>query len=205
MVQHKYGYIRVSTKNQHTDRQQIALLEKGIARENLFTDWQSGCDFKRPEYKRLLACLKPEDCVLVTSLNRLGRNYQEILEQWNMITHVKKADIIVLDMPLLNTTTSHDNLTGRFLADIVLQILSYVAEIERTNIRKRQAEGIAAAKAKGVMLGRPRKKLPKNFKETVQRIRNGEISYRKAAAELNVSHTWLYKRICTDGIKINKR
>ena len=112
-----------------------------------------------------------------------------------MITHVKKANIIVLDMPLLNTTTSHDNLTGRFLADIVLQILSYVAEIERTNIRKRQAEGIAAAKAKGVMIGRPKKRVPDNYNEVVQRIRKGEVSYRKAAAELNVSHTWLYKKI----------
>ena len=195
MAQNKYGYIRVSTKNQHTDRQQIALLEKGIARENLFTDWQSGVDFERPEYKRMLNRLKPEDCVTVTSLDRLGRNYAEILEQWNMITHVKKANIIVLDMPLLNTTTSHDNLTGRFLADIVLQILSYVAEIERTNIRKRQAEGFAAAKAKGVMIGRPKKRLPDNYNEVVQRIRKGEVSYRKAAAELNVSHTWLYKKI----------
>lgn len=193
MMQNRYGYIRVSTKNQHTDRQKIALLEKGIDDDHLFTDWQSGADFERPEYKRLLSRLQPEDCILVTSLDRLGRNYQEILEQWNLITHVKKADIIVLDMPLLNTSTSHDSLTGRFLADIVLQILSYVAEIERTNIRKRQAEGIAAAKAKGVAIGRPKRKLPKNYQATVQRIRKGELTYRKAAKELKVSYSWLYK------------
>ena len=198
MSRNRYGYIRVSTKNQHTDRQQIALLEKGIAQEHLFTDRQSGADFERPEYKKLLSILQPEDCVLVTSLDRLGRNYTEILEQWNMITHVKKADIIVLDMPLLNTSTSHDNLTGRFLADVVLQILSYVAEIERTNIRKRQAEGIAAAKAKGVMIGRPKRQLPKNYQKTVQRIRKGELTYRKAAEELKVSYSWLYKTIAAE-------
>jgi len=198
MTENNYGYIRVSTKNQHTDRQQIALLEKGITQENLFIDWQSGADFDRPQYKKLLDRLQPEDCVTVTSLDRLGRNYVEILEQWNLITRVKGADIVVLDMPLLNTCTSHDNLTGRFVADLVLQILSYVAEIERTNIRKRQAEGIAAAKAKGVPMGRPKKSLPENFRKIARKIRQGKMSYRQAAEELNVSHSWLHKTLAAE-------
>lgn len=149
MAENVYGYIRVSSKEQHTDRQQIALLQYGISEKNLFSDRQSGKDFDRPQYKRLLRKLKPYDCIVVTSLDRLGRNYVEIQEQWNIITRKKKADIVVLDMPLLNTRKGHNNLTGRFLADIVLQILSYVAETERHNIRTRQAEGIAAAKARG--------------------------------------------------------
>ena len=190
-----YGYIRVSSRDQHIDRQQIALLQYGIHGECLFTDKQSGKDFERPKYKKLLRLLKPDDCIVVTSLDRLGRNYTEILEQWNYITHIKKADITVLDMPLLNTRESRDNLTGRFLADIVLQILSYVAETERINIRKRQAEGIAAAKAKGVKLGRPKRELPENFQEIMTLVCNGAMSYRQAAKELNVSHSWLYYTI----------
>lgn len=187
-----YGYIRVSSKDQHTDRQRSALLVYGIAAHCLFTDRQSGKDFNRPQYKKLLWTLKPEDCIVITSLDRLGRNYEEILEQWNLITHTKKADITVLDMPLLNTRESRDNLTGRFIADMVLQILSYVAETERQNIRKRQAEGIAAAKAKGVKLGRPRKRFPEHFDEMAQLVRDGKLSYREAAAKLNVSPSWLY-------------
>lgn len=197
-----YGYIRVSSRDQHTDRQRIALLQYGIYVNCLFTDKQSGKDFERPQYKKLLHLLKPDDCLVVTSLDRLGRNYTEILEQWNYITHIKKADITVLDMPLLNTRESRDNLTGRFLADIVLQILSYVAETERINIRKRQAEGIAAAKAKGVKLGRPKKELPENFKEVMNLVRSGALSYRQAAKELNVSHSWLYHTIHSDFNKI---
>ena len=190
-----YGYIRVSSRDQHTDRQQIALLRYGIQMSCLFTDKQSGKDFERPQYKKLLRLVKPNDCIVVTSLDRLGRNYTEILEQWNYITHIKKADITVLDMPLLNTRESRDNLTGRFLADIVLQILSYVAETERHNIRRRQAEGIAAAKAKGVKLGRPKKALPENFQEIMNLVSNGVMSYRQAAKELHVSHSWLYNII----------
>ena len=187
-----YGYIRVSSRDQHTDRQQLALIQYGIQMSCLFTDKQSGKDFERPQYKKLLRLMKPNDCIVVTSLDRLGRNYSEILEQWNYITHIKKADITVLDMPLLNTRESRDNLTGRFLADIVLQILSYVAETERHNIRRRQAEGIAAAKAKGVKLGRPKKALPENFQEIMNLVCNGVMSYRQAAKELHVSHSWLY-------------
>ena len=192
-----YGYIRVSSKDQHTDRQRTALLVYGIPPHFLFTDRQSGKDFNRPQYKKLLRTLKPEDCIFITSLDRLGRNYEEILEQWNLITHTKKADITVLDMPLLDTRTSRDNLTGRFIADMVLQILSYVAETERHNIRKRQAEGIAAAKARGVKIGRPRKTLPEHFEEMAQLIRERKLSYREAAAKLNVSPSWLYSTMKT--------
>ena len=190
-----YGYIRVSSRDQHTDRQRIALLRYGIPETCLFTDKQSGKDFERPEYKKLLRLLRPDDCIVVTSLDRLGRNYGEILEQWNYITRIRKADITVLDMPLLNTRESRDNLTGRFLADIVLQILSYVAETERMNIRRRQAEGIAVAKAKGVKLGRPKKALPENFREIKKLVCQGAMSYRQAAKELNVSHSWLHNLI----------
>ncbi len=197
-----YGYIRVSSKDQHTDRQYTALLSHGIPAHHLFTDRQSGKDFNRPQYKKLLRTLKPKDCIVITSLDRLGRNYVEILEQWNLITHTKKADITVLDMPLLDTRTSRDNLTGRFIADMVLQILSYVAETERHNIRRRQAEGIAAAKAKGVRLGRPPKTLPERFDETVQLIRDGKLSYREAAARLNVSLSWLYGAVKVKKLKL---
>lgn len=195
MAENVYGYIRVSSKEQHTDRQQIALLQYGISEKNLFSDRQSGKDFDRPQYKRLLRKLKPYDCIVVTSLDRLGRNYVEIQEQWNIITRKKKADIVVLDMPLLNTRKGHNNLTGRFLADIVLQILSYVAETERHNIRTRQAEGIAAAKARGVKLGRPEKFLPDGFPQVASLVREGKLSYREAARQLQVNHSWLYKKI----------
>lgn len=195
MAENLYGYIRVSSKDQHTDRQKLALLRYGIREENLFSDRQSGKDFDRPQYKRLLRKLKPYDCIVVTSLDRLGRNYVEIQEQWNIITRKKKADIVVLDMPLLNTRKGHNNLTGRFLADIVLQILSYVAETERHNIRMRQAEGIAAAKARGVKLGRPEKFLPDGFPQVASLIREGKLSYREAARQLQVNHSWLYKKM----------
>ena len=195
MAENLYGYIRVSSKDQHTDRQKIALLQYGISEKNLFSDRQSGKDFDRPQYKRLLRKLKPYDCIVVTSLDRLGRNYVEIQEQWNIITRKKKADIVVLDMPLLNTRKGHNNLTGRFLADIVLQILSYVAETERHNIRTRQAEGIAAAKARGVKLGRPEKFLPDGFPQVASLIREGKVSYREAARQLQVNHSWLYKKM----------
>lgn len=200
MSEKLYGYIRVSSKEQHTDRQQIALRRYGIRDTDLFTDWQSGKDFNRPQYKKLLRKLKPDDCIVITSLDRLGRNYIEIQEQWNLITHTKKANIIVLDMPLLNTQKAHNNLTGRFLADIVLQILSYVAETERHNIKKRQAEGIAAAKAKGVKLGRPRKPLPKNFSHVADLIRERKLTYREAARKLHVNYSWLYKRLNSNHI-----
>ena len=149
-----YGYIRVSSKDQSGDRQLIAMRELSVAEKNIFMDKQSGKDFRRPQYQRMVKKLKPDDLVYVKSIDRLGRNYEEILEQWRILTREKGVDIAVLDMPLLDTRRGKD-LMGTFLSDIVLQVLSFVAENERTSIRQRQAEGIAAAKAKGVKFGRP--------------------------------------------------
>ena len=157
-----YGYVRVSTKDQNEDRQYIALRELCIPEENIFMDKQSGKDFVRPQYRRLVRRLKKDDLLYVKSIDRLGRNYTEILEQWRILTKEKGADIVVLDMPLLDTRRGKD-LMGTFLSDIVLQVLSFVAENERSNIRQRQAEGIAAAKARGVRFGRPPLPLPENF------------------------------------------
>ena len=159
-----YGYVRVSTKDQNEDRQYIALRELCIPEENIFMDKQSGKDFVRPQYRRLVRRLKKDDLLYVKSIDRLGRNYTEILEQWRILTKEKGADIVVLDMPLLDTRRGKD-LMGTFLSDIVLQVLSFVAENERSNIRQRQAEGIAAAKARGVRFGRPPLPLPENFQE----------------------------------------
>ena len=154
-----YGYVRVSSKDQNEDRQMIALREVGVPEKNIFVDKQSGKDFNRPKYKRLLKRLKTDDLLYVKSIDRLGRNYEEIQNQWRILTKDKKVDIVVLDMPLLDTRRGKD-LVGTFLSDIVLQVLSFVAENERSNIRQRQAEGIAAAKARGVRFGRPPATLP---------------------------------------------
>ena len=154
-----YGYIRVSTREQNEDRQVIALREVGVPERNVYIDKQSGKDFERPQYKKLLRKMKKDDLLYIKSIDRLGRNYAEILEQWRFLTKEKGIDIVVLDMPLLDTRRGKD-LLGTFLSDIVLQVLSFVAENERTNIRQRQAEGIAAAKAKGIRFGRPPKPLP---------------------------------------------
>ena len=177
-----YGYIRVSTREQNEDRQLIALREIGVLEKNIYLDKQSGKDFNRPQYKKLLRKLKKDDLLYIKSIDRLGRNYEEILEQWRLLTKEKGADIVVLDMPLLDTRRGKD-LMGTFLSDIVLQVLSFVAENERTNIRQRQAEGIAAAKAKGVKFGRPPKPLPDNFHNTYQRWKQGEITATAAAKE----------------------
>ena len=174
-----YGYVRVSTKDQNEDRQYIALRELCIPEENIFMDKQSGKDFVRPQYRRLVRRLKKDDLLYVKSIDRLGRNYTEILEQWRILTKEKGADIVVLDMPLLDTRRGKD-LMGTFLSDIVLQVLSFVAENERSNIRQRQAEGIAAAKARGVRFGRPPLPLPENFQEAYQgvltAVENGTLS-----------------------------
>ncbi len=175
-----YGYVRVSTREQNEDRQVIALREVGVAEQQLYKDKQSGKDFNRPQYKRLLRKMKKDDLLYIKSIDRLGRNYEEILQQWRMLTKEKGIDIIVLDMPLLDTRRGKD-LMGTFLSDIVLQVLSFVAENERTNIRQRQAEGIAAAKAKGVKFGRPPKPLPDHFHSTYQRWQAGEITGTAAA------------------------
>lgn len=177
-----YGYVRVSSKDQNEDRQMIALREVGVPDKNIFIDKQSGKDFQRPKYKRLLRRVKPNDLIYVKSIDRLGRNYEEIQDQWRLLTKEKRVDIVVLDMPLLDTRRGKD-LMGTFLSDIVLQVLSFVAENERTNIRQRQAEGIAAAKAKGVRFGRPPSPLPENFHQVYQRWKLGEITGTAAAQE----------------------
>lgn len=177
-----YGYIRVSSRDQNEDRQLIALREVGVVEKNIFLDKQSGKDFNRPQYKKLLRKLKEDDLLYIKSIDRLGRNYEEIQNQWRVLTKEKGIDIVVLDMPLLDTRRGKD-LMGTFLSDIVLQVLSFVAENERTNIRQRQAEGIAAAKAKGVRFGRPPKPLPENFHRVYQRWKAGKITGTLAARE----------------------
>ena len=181
----EYGYARVSTKEQNELRQLIALREFGLTDRAIFVDKQSGKDFDRRSYQRLLRKLKDGDTLVIKSIDRLGRNYEEILEQWRIITKEKSAAIVVLDMPLLDTRRNRD-LTGTLIADIVLQLLSYVAQIERENIRQRQAEGIAAAKARGVSFGRPRKKRPANYQETREAFWGGRITRKEAAARCNI-------------------
>ena len=177
-----YGYIRVSTKEQNEDRQLIALREMAVPEANLFMDKQSGKDFQRPQYKKLVRRLKKDDLLYIKSIDRLGRNYEEIQNQWRILTKDKGVDIVVLDMPLLDTRRGKD-LMGTFLSDIVLQVLSFVAENERTNIRQRQAEGIAAAKARGVRFGRPPRPLPENYHSAYQRWKAGAITGTAAAKE----------------------
>ena len=182
-----YGYIRVSTRDQNEDRQLIALRELKIPEKNIFMDKQSGKDFNRPQYKRLVRKLKKDDLLYIKSIDRLGRNYAEILEQWRLLTQTKGADIVVLDMPLLDTRKNRD-LTGTLIADIVLQLLSYVAQTEREFIHQRQAEGIAVAKAQGVRFGRPPLAQPKEFPAVHQAWLKKEISAREAARRLSVTH-----------------
>lgn len=181
-----YGYVRVSTREQNEDRQLIALGEVGILEKNIFVDKQSGKDFNRPQYKKLLRKLKKDDLLYIKSIDRLGRNYDEILEQWRILTKEKHIDIVVLDMPLLDTRRGKD-LMGTFLSDIVLQVLSFVSENERTTIRQRQAEGIAAAKAKGIRFGRPPKPLPDNFHSLYQQWKNGKITGTFAAEQCGMA------------------
>lgn len=177
-----YGYIRVSSRDQNEDRQRIALRQCGVPEMNLYIEKQSGKDFDRPQYKRLIRKIKKDDLLYIKSIDRLGRNYAEILEQWRFLTKDKGVDIVVLDMPLLDTRRGKD-LLGTFLSDVVLQVLSFVAENERTNIRQRQAEGIAAAKARGIRFGRPPKPLPESFLLSYQRWKSGEITGAAAARE----------------------
>ena len=177
-----YAYVRVSTREQNEDRQLIAMNELQVPQKNIFIDKQSGKDFERPQYKKLLRKMKRDDLLYIKSIDRLGRNYNDIQEQWRVLTKEKGVDIVVLDMPLLDTRRGKD-LMGTFLSDIVLQVLSFVAENERVNIRQRQAEGIAAAKAKGVQFGRIPKPLPENFHAAYQRWKHGEITGTAAAKE----------------------
>lgn len=175
-----YGYVRVSTREQNEDRQLIAMREMGIPPSHIYVDKQSGKDFERPKYKKLLRKLKKDDLLYIKSIDRLGRNYEEIQNQWRALTKDKGVDICVIDMPLLDTRRGKD-LLGTFLSDIVLQVLSFVSENERTTIRQRQAEGIAAAKAKGVRFGSIPKPLPDGFHRAYQRWKQGEISGSEAA------------------------
>ena len=180
MILHIYGYIRVSSREQNEDRQRIALREVHVESGRIYTDKQSGKDLNRPQYKKLVRKLKKDDLLYIKSIDRLGRNYEEILQQWRMLTKEKGVDIAVLDMPLLDTRRGKD-LMGTFLSDIVLQVLSFVAENERHNIRQRQAEGIAAAKARGVKFGRPPKPLPENFHQCYQQWKGGKLTGTAAA------------------------
>lgn len=200
MKEKVYGYARVSTKEQHEDRQISALLKVGIEKEDIFIDKQSGKDFNRPKYKKLLRRLKKGDAVFISSIDRLGRNYAEIMDQWRIMTREKEVDVVVLDMPLLDTRQKGDDLTGIFIADLVLQILSYVAQKERENIRARQAEGIAAAKARGVKFGRQKMAVPPNFRKVAIRWRRKEITLKEALEELKVGRTYFFKKIKELGI-----
>jgi DNA invertase Pin-like site-specific DNA recombinase len=183
-----YGYARVSTREQNEERQLIAMREFGVIDINIFLDKQSGKNFHRPAYKRLLKKLKPNDTLIIKSIDRLGRNYGEILEQWRIITKEKQAAIVVLDIPLLDTRQKERDLTGTFIADLVLQILSYVAQTEREFIRQRQAEGIEAAKVRGVKFGRPPIERPANFQEVRKAWEQKEISAREAGRRLEVNY-----------------
>lgn len=187
-----YGYVRVSTKEQNEARQLIALRQFEVPDHHVFMDKQSGKDFNRPAYKRLLRTLRAGDILAVQSIDRLGRNYDEILEQWRLLTKKKRVAMVVLDMPLLDTRSSRD-LTGTLIADIVLQLLSYVAQKERESIRQRQAEGIAAAKERGVRFGRPEKEIPGRFFLLYDDWKKGEISGREAARQLGVTHQTFFK------------
>lgn len=186
-MSHIYGYIRVSSRDQNEDRQLLAIQQLSIAQENIFIDKQSGKDFQRPQYKKLVRKLKKDDVLYIKSIDRLGRNYAEILEQWRILTKSKGIDIVVLDMPLLDTRQGRD-LTGTLIADIVLQLLSYVAETERQNIRQRQAEGIAAAKLRGTQFGRKPIQLPADFDRLAGLWQQGEISSRDASRRLGISY-----------------
>ena len=192
MANTTYGYVRVSTKDQNEARQMIAMQEFGIDEKCIFLDKRSGKDFNRPQYQKLIRKLKKGDTLVIKSIDRLGRNYDEIIEQWRIITKEKEAAIVVLDMPLLDTRQGRD-LTGTLISDIVLQLLSYVAQTEREFIKRRQAEGIAAAKAKGVKFGAQPMVRPPNYPEKLAQWQHGEISAREAARQIGVTHKTFLK------------
>ena len=187
------GYMRVSSKEQNEDRQKIALLEMGVSEENIYMDKISGKDFNRPQYRKLLRKLDTNTVLYIKSIDRLGRNYADLNEQWRIITKEKGADIVVIDMPILDTR-KEKNLLGTFMSDIILALLSYVAENERVNIKQRQAEGIAAAKARGVKFGRPEKPLPENFEEVYYAWREKRVSLRQAAQMCGLAETTFYDK-----------
>lgn len=189
-----YGYVRVSSMEQNEDRQMAALKQAGVITGNIFMDKQSGKDFNRPMYRKMMKKLKPNDVLYVKSIDRLGRNYEEILEQWKILTKEKKVDIVVLDMPLLDTRKGKD-LMGTLIADLVLALLSYVSENERCAIRQRQMEGIEAAKLKGVRFGRPPKRLPSNFESIYNKWMDKEISAEEAAQCCDITRATFYRRV----------
>ena len=189
-----YGYVRVSSQEQNEDRQLIAMAEAGVERANIFIDKQSGKDFDRPNYKRLIKRLRPGDTLFIKSIDRLGRNYEEIQNQWRIITKDKGVDMVVIDMPLLDTR-NHKNLLGTFISDLVLQLLSFISENERTTIRQRQAEGIAAAKKRGVRFGRPAKEAPQNFEEVILKWQKKEVPLDEILKEYDMSAATFYRRL----------
>ena len=189
----KYGYVRVSTAQQHIDRQIEALLELGLDKSCIYIDYESGKDFNRRNYKKLISKLKKDDLVIIKSIDRLGRDYNMIIDEWRLITKEKEANIMVIDMPLLDTRIEGKNLVGKFISDIVLQVLSFVAQNERETMRVRQAEGIKTAKARGVKFGRPRITLPNNFEIVTRQYLNKEISNQKACEILNMSRGTFYR------------
>ena len=189
-----YGYVRVSSSDQNEDRQIRAMQDRQVVSQNIFIDKQSGKDFDRPQYKKMVRKLKPQDLLYILSIDRLGRNYEEIQNQWRILTKEKKVDICVIDMPLLDTRNGKD-LMGTFIADLVLQILSFVAQNERENIKKRQAQGIAAAKARGVAFGRPRKKLPDDFDFLVGRWKTKELPLSEVLKQSDISEATFYRRL----------
>lgn len=189
----KYGYVRVSTKEQNIDRQLVEMYAQGLSDETIYIDKQSGKNFERDEYQKLKQKLKCGDLLIIKSIDRLGRNYDMIIDEWRTIVNDMNVDIKVLDMPLLDTRTEGKNLVGKFISDIVLQILSFVAENERENIRKRQAEGIRIAKEKGKHLGRPKMKLPKNFSKIATQYKHKEISLSFALSSLKMNRSSFYK------------
>jgi DNA invertase Pin-like site-specific DNA recombinase len=192
-----YGYIRVSSSDQNENRQIDAMNKLNIPKSQIFVDKQSGKDFNRPEYKRLIKTLRPGDLLYILSIDRLGRNYEEIQNQWRIITKEKDVDITVIDMPLLDTRREK-NLLGTFIADLVLQVLSFVAQNERDNIKKRQADGIAAAKARGIHMGRPAKTMPENFDSIVKQWKSKQISFDEAFAQCCVGRSTFYRRLRED-------
>ena len=191
-----YAYVRVSTREQNIDRQLAALEPYNIPKKNIYCDYQSGKDFERPAYQEMLKRLKSGDLLILKSVDRLGRNYNEILVQWQNITKDIGADILVLDMDLLDTRTKNGNLTGTLIADMVLQIMAYLAQTERESIHQRQAEGIAAARAKGKHLGRRANPLPDGFEAICAQCKDGKLSTREAAEALAMSRTTFYRHFC---------
>ncbi len=191
----KYGYVRVSSRDQNPARQLIELKKLGIAADNIFIDKMSGKDFHRPGYRKMVRKLKKDDTLVIYSIDRLGRDYDEIQRQWRYLVEKKQINIEVIDMPLLNSNNTEINgLTGRFLSELVLKIMAYVAETERSLIKKRQAEGIAAAKKRGVVFGASKKSLPKGFNTYYKKWKKGKITLRKAADELHISYSTFYRR-----------